>query len=472
MNGTNPRPEGKSVLGTVMVALLIVAVAALPVVADDTPTLLGVIPSKSEIANLAFANQPVGYYCFKFNQTWEGGLNALHIASSSADLPNYGDVSTTTSQSGTFYITDTGGRGYQDRAILLVGVMGEIPDDFEIHIQSSGYYWTPSGELQTPPLLSQITYRTGAVDDTFTKTDFVYGPQTWKPVGEYAEPYDYPLYYGQDTSDTTNPFKLMFVDLKAGPLGPNSKYDREDSIDASALIDKGAVKVEYTVTKLDTVVVFNVYAWNDNTNQGQGISWSNRLYGTGCSGYTVLGTEYVNRASEFPTAESEVPEYWGPDTNFTATPVSGTAPLTVQFTDTTTKSVSSRSWDFGDGGTSEEANPVHVYEAPGTYTVSLTDASNQGITTTKTETDYIIVTGNVVSFPDLSNVPLDPDHDGRYEDINGNSRLDFHDVVTFSRNLAWARDNTGVGSSPFDFNRNGGIDSGDVTLLYYEVLSL
>ena len=61
MNGTNPRPEGKSVLGTVMVALLIVAVAALPVVADDTPTLLGVIPSKSEIANLAFANQPVGY---------------------------------------------------------------------------------------------------------------------------------------------------------------------------------------------------------------------------------------------------------------------------------------------------------------------------------------------------------------------------------------------------------------------------
>jgi len=136
----------------------------------------------------------------------------------------------------------------------------------------------------------------------------------------------------------------------------------------------------------------------------------------------------------------------------------------------TAQSTSAHSWDFGDGETSEEENPLHVYQNPGVYTVSLTDANNQGITTTKTETDYIIVTGNVASFPDLLKVPLDPDHDGRYEDINGNSRLDFHDVVTFSRNLDWARDNTGVGSSPFDFNGNGGIDSGDVTLLYYEVL--
>jgi PKD repeat protein len=453
----------------IIAGLFLAAAIVLPAVADDTSTLLGVIPSVSDIGNLAFANRPAGYYYFKFNQEGGGGLNALHIASSSSDLPNYGDVSTTTSQSGTLFITDTGGRGYQDRAILLVGVKGAIPDDFEIHIRSSGYYWEPTGVQDTAPVLSQVTYVDGAIDDTFTKTDFVYGSQTWKPAGN-NEPSEYPLYYGQDTSDTTNLFKLMFVDLKAGPLGPNSKWGREGEIDASTLNDYGAVKVEYSLNNLDTVAVFNVYAWNDNTTQGHGISWANRVVGTGCSGYTVLGAEYADRASEFPTAEGEVPIYHGPQTNFTAAPTSGTAPLSVQFTDMTAQSTSAHSWDFGDGETSEEENPLHVYQNPGVYTVSLTDANNQGITTTKTETDYIIVTGNVASFPDLLKVPLDPDHDGRYEDINGNSRLDFHDVVTFSRNLDWARDNTGVGSSPFDFNGNGGIDSGDVTLLYYEVL--
>ena len=473
LNGRGARP-GAETRWMVMVALLLLAISVFPSTAGDTPTtptMLGVLPSKSDISNLAFANAPVGYYYFKFTQTWEGGLNSHHIASSSTLPPNYGDVTTTTSQSGTFYITDTGGRGYEDRNILLVGVKGEIPEDFEIHIKASGYTWEPQGQAQEAPSLSEITYVSGAVDDTFTKTDFVYGLQTWKPVGYYAEPPDYPLYYGQDTSDTSNLFKLMFVDLKLGNLGPNSKYDREDAIDVYDLIDYGAVKVDYTITDLDTVVVFNAYAWSYNTTQGQGISWSNRVYGAGSSGYTVLGAEYANRASEFPTAGGEVPVYHGPQTNFTATPTSGTAPLSVQFTDTTAQSTSAHSWDFGDGETSEEENPVHVYQDPGVYTVSLTDANNQGITTTKTETDYIIVTGNVVSLPDLSKVPLDPDHDGRYEDINGNSRLDFHDVVTFSRNLAWARDNTGVGPYPFDFNGNGGVDSGDVTLLYWEVLS-
>ena len=35
-------------------------------------------------------------------------------------------------------------------------------------------------------------------------------------------------------------------------------------------------------------------------------------------------------------------------------------------------------WDFGDGITSTEPNPTHQYEAPGTYTVSLTVTSTDG----------------------------------------------------------------------------------------------
>jgi len=58
--------------------------------------------------------------------------------------------------------------------------------------------------------------------------------------------------------------------------------------------------------------------------------------------------------------------------NFAATPTNGVAPLTVNFTDTSAGMVTNSLWDFGDGGTSTDSNPTHTYNAPGSYTVSLT----------------------------------------------------------------------------------------------------
>jgi PKD repeat protein len=58
--------------------------------------------------------------------------------------------------------------------------------------------------------------------------------------------------------------------------------------------------------------------------------------------------------------------------NFSTFPLSGYAPLTVHFTDLTTGAPASWRWNFGDGATSSLKNPVHAYERPGTYTVTLT----------------------------------------------------------------------------------------------------
>lgn len=57
--------------------------------------------------------------------------------------------------------------------------------------------------------------------------------------------------------------------------------------------------------------------------------------------------------------------------SFTASPTKGMAPLTVQFTDTSTGNISSWFWDFGDGTTSTLQNPRHIYSENGTYTVKL-----------------------------------------------------------------------------------------------------
>ena len=79
--------------------------------------------------------------------------------------------------------------------------------------------------------------------------------------------------------------------------------------------------------------------------------------------------------------------------DFEASPLSGSWPLTVQFTDKSVGPVASWSWDFGDGGSSTEENPFYEYTAGGDYTVSLT-VTAPGEVNTETKTDYIHVLGN------------------------------------------------------------------------------
>lgn len=77
--------------------------------------------------------------------------------------------------------------------------------------------------------------------------------------------------------------------------------------------------------------------------------------------------------------------------NFTATPLLGAAPLPVLFNDTSTNAPISWSWDFGDGGTSAEQNPLHTYTIAGTYDVSLNVTNSVGSNTTVKE-EYVTVT--------------------------------------------------------------------------------
>jgi PKD repeat protein len=82
--------------------------------------------------------------------------------------------------------------------------------------------------------------------------------------------------------------------------------------------------------------------------------------------------------------------------DFSGTPTTGPAPLTVVFTDLSTGAPTSWAWDFDDGNTSTAQNPTHTYSAAGTYTVTLTATNAQG-SDTAVKTDYITVTEPVPS---------------------------------------------------------------------------
>jgi PGF-pre-PGF domain-containing protein len=75
---------------------------------------------------------------------------------------------------------------------------------------------------------------------------------------------------------------------------------------------------------------------------------------------------------------------------FSADPTSGTAPLSVQFSDASVGEPTSWAWDFGDGTTSSVANPLHRYSSAGVYTVTLT-ASNAFADDSEIKSGYISV---------------------------------------------------------------------------------
>jgi PKD repeat protein len=104
----------------------------------------------------------------------------------------------------------------------------------------------------------------------------------------------------------------------------------------------------------------------------------------------------------------------GPVANFSGTPTTGTVPLAVSFTDTSTGEITGWSWDFDNNGTedSTDQNPTYTYNDAGTYSVTL-EVTGPGGTDTETKTNYITVTAPIqynltVNIVGSGSVTLDP----------------------------------------------------------------
>ncbi len=166
----------------------------------------------------------------------------------------------------------------------------------------------------------------------------------------------------------------MFIDLDAGILGSGTLG--QTSFSGQTVNDSGMIKVQYFISGLSSgqLAAFDAYAYTVSSNQGQGIRWTNRLSDSGSSGYAVNGVTTTPVAS------------------FTADTTTGSAPLTVQFTDTSSNNPTTWSWDFNNNGVidSNVQNPTWTYNNQGNYTVTLT-AGNSIANNTLTKTDYITV---------------------------------------------------------------------------------
>jgi PKD repeat protein len=112
-----------------------------------------------------------------------------------------------------------------------------------------------------------------------------------------------------------------------------------------------------------------------------------------CDTVYVFGTGDIG-IDNLPLTNNTAPVTPAPVANFTANVTSGTAPLAVQFTDTSASpGITSWKWDFDHNGVTDSTaqNPVYSYSIPGNYTVNFTVTNSSG-SGSLVKPDYINVT--------------------------------------------------------------------------------
>ena len=159
------------------------------------------------------------------------------------------------------------------------------------------------------------------------------------------------------------------------------------------------LSVEFTDTTTGTGPL--TYAW-DFTNDGTVESTSQSpIYTYSAAGTYTVKLTVTNAGGSDSEVKSnyitvQVPLPPAPVANFNANITSGTMPLTVQFTDSSTGTPTAWAWDFNNDGTIDNTiqNPVYTYSTSGVYSVNLT-ASNGGGSNSRLKSNYINVTQSV-----------------------------------------------------------------------------
>ena len=105
----------------------------------------------------------------------------------------------------------------------------------------------------------------------------------------------------------------------------------------------------------------------------------------------------------------------------------------------------------------QKFSPVVNSTPTNTGTTAPTTVPTTEVTTVPTTVVPRVVQGGI-------GVPTDLDHDGMFEDVNGNGRKDFSDAVLFFNQMSWIAANEPI--TLFDYNGNGRIDFADVTWLF------
>ncbi len=285
------------------------------------------------------------------------------------------DVTNSITQSGTYSLTETNCPGTRiiNQTFFSQAYCYELPSNY-LFTWSAEELDAPGGEAQTgneviPFTNLDINQNQSSWTALANRTRFVNG--TTCSGGQVA----WGIYLEYRVTGT---FSTVAANFSATP--------------------KNGCSVPHTVFFTDQSTLPDTWSWD--FGDGNTSTLQNPVHN-----YTSTGTYVVRLAiadtitgcldTAYDTVKISIP-----NADFTASPVFGCGPLAVNFTDLSsgTTPIVGWNWNFGDGNTSNQQNPIHTYQNPGLYDVTLFATDSNGCTVSKTETNYIQVIGPDVNF--------------------------------------------------------------------------
>lgn len=190
--------------------------------------------------------------------------------------------------------------------------------------------------------------------------------------------------------DTQNPFHCTSLVTTQGVVVPardaiNASFTATPSVQS---LPASTVFITNTTSPGPWTFQWDFGDGTTATGGGPTLQHTYSSYGTYVITLTVTNNVCVETASQAITIQA-IP----PLIDFTADPLSGCAPLTVQFNNLSQfAEPGTFVWRFGDGqATSNAIHPSYTYYEAGTYTVSLTGSNITNQEVTETKTLYITV---------------------------------------------------------------------------------
>jgi PKD repeat protein len=228
---------------------------------------------------------------------------------------------------------------------------GQAPLIVRFLNQSSGsitnYFWTFGDGGSTSEPNPVYTFRSPGV---FTVTLSIVGPGGTSNVSQQI-----------NVQSPTGPVAAFTQDKISGPSPLNVKFTNQSTGTITAYgwtFGDGTTSIEQSPThQFANVGTYNVIL---------------SVTGPG-------GTSFVTR--KITVEDPVIPP---PIAVFTPDRISGNVPLQVQFANQSTGQITGFAWDFGDGQTSADKNPVHTFTTAGTFTVRLIAIGPGGQSLTQT----------------------------------------------------------------------------------------
>jgi len=174
-------------------------------------------------------------------------------------------------------------------------------------------------------------------------------------------------------------------------LTVSNGYGSSDAIKPAFITVAGPIKAQFTATptsgKAPIKVNFadkslgNPTSWKWDFGDGNTSDEHNPVH-TFTRGGTYDVTLTIGRGSLTASSVQSLSFGEAPKAEFTVSQRTGNPPFVVQFTDISTGTPTKWNWQFGDGITSSDQNPQHIYQKEGTYDVKLTVTNKYGSSTT------------------------------------------------------------------------------------------